>query len=120
MFVYLEARGVTTNYVLTDDWALVSGWTPLSSFFILVITPKASGTVKLYPNPLTGQALSIEGAERDEVFSLFDMTAIMILSQRLECSEKQVVHLEIWSRKAQSIVKITGKNGSSSQLLIVE
>jgi hypothetical protein len=119
-FVYLEARGVTTNYVLTDDWALVSGWTPLPFEIPTSITPRTSGTLKLYPNPLTGQVLNIEGAESDEILSLFDMTGRMVFSRKLEGSGKQVINLDNKVQKGSYIVKITGKTRSSSQLLIVE
>ena len=119
-FVYLEASGVTTNYVLTDDWALVSGWIPLSSIPTPVITPRTSGSVRFYPNPVTGQALNIEGAESDDVLSLFDMTGRMIYSRKLEGSGKQVIDLENRVEKGSYVVTITGKTGSSSQLLIVE
>jgi hypothetical protein len=119
-FVYLEARGVTTNYVLTDDWALVSGWTPLSSIPTAVISPRTAGSVRFYPNPITGQALNVEGAEKDDVLSLFDLTGRMIYSRKLEGSGIQVIDLENRVQQGSYIVKITGRAGTSSQLLLVE
>lgn len=121
VFAYLEAGDVSTNYILTDDWGLISGWTPLPFEIPTSISGRKTSThVGLYPNPLTGQALSIEGAERDDVLSLFDMTGRMIYSLKLGGSEIQVIDLENSVQKGSYVVKITGRTGSSSQLLLVE
>ena len=120
VFVYLEARGVTTNTVLTDDWGLLSGWTPLPFEIPTSTTLETSTHAKLYPNPLTGQALIIEGAESDEILSLFDMTGRMVFSRKLEGSEKQVINLDNRVEKGSYLVKISGRKGTNSQLLLVE
>jgi hypothetical protein len=121
VFVYLEARGITTNYVLTDDWALVSGWTPLPFEIPTgVVNSNSFNSVKLYPNPLADQLLNIEGAVGGESFIIFDLTGRMIFSQKLQNSEKQTIDLSNKVQKGSYLVKITGKTGTNSQLLIVE
>ena len=119
VFVYMEAHGITGNYILTDDWALVSGWTPLPFSGVSIFTPKASA-LKLYPNPLTGHSLNIEGVKGGESISIFDMTGRLVFSQKLQNAENQRINLNEQVSKGSYIVKVTGRTGVHSQLLLVK
>lgn len=120
VYVYLEARGITGNYSLTDDWAVISGWKALPYVPVSVASSNTSGNLKLYPNPVVGQLLNIEGAEDSQSISIFDMTGRMVFSKELQGFEKQTVNLNNKVQKGSYIVKISGKSGNNSQLLLVE
>ena len=79
-----------------------------------------NSAVLIYPNPLTGQLLNIEGSDGVERISIFDVTGRLVFSQKLNAVEKQTINLANKVQKGSFIVKIATKTGNVSQLLIIQ
>lgn len=118
-YVYRESAGNTTNMVLTDDWSLISGWDALP-FSGVNISQREKSNMKMYPNPLKGSSLNLEGIEGAEKISLFDMTGRLIYTQSLRGSNQETITLKYRIQKGSYMVKISGRTGVKSQLLLVE
>jgi len=119
VYVYLEADGITTNYLLTDDWAVVSGWKALP-YIPTAVSSNKMANFKLYPNPLTGQALTIEGVEDGKSISIFDLTGKLVLNQNIQNTNRQTINLNEKLMRGSYIVKIATSTETLSRLLIVQ
>lgn len=119
IFAYLEAGTIKTTFTLTDNWALISGWTSLP-YIPTSISSNKMDNFKLYPNPLIGQSLTIEGVEGAKSISIYDMTGRLVMNQSLQKSNNQSVILNEKLMKGSYIVKIATSGESLSKLLIVQ
>jgi hypothetical protein len=119
VYVYFESRGIDNNYLLTDDWALIPGWTALPYQEVSVNNIATLGALKLYPNPLTGKTLNIE-VEDGQSVSIYDMKGKLIHSQQLQpMNNGTQIDLSGIAANGLYIVKVaTGKNTVSKVLII--
>lgn len=81
-----------------------------------------SGSLKLYPNPLSGQILNIStpGISGEKNFSIFDVTGKMVFSQKLERAENQSIDLNGKVSKGLYLIKISNDKDNFSKLLIIK
>ena len=80
-----------------------------------------SGGVSLYPNPVpAGKILHLEGVQGGERVSILDMSGRVIFTQKLQTSEHEVIRLDHQINTGTYIVKVLSRNGTYTQLLMID
>jgi hypothetical protein len=107
-----------TPDVLLDDYELISGSSPLNT----AILENPLGSVKIYPNPLSGNLLHVRttGITGNKLISVFDMIGNLIIKKQLNNSEIQVITINDKVLKGIYIVQIEAENINFIQLLSIQ
>lgn len=100
-----------------DDFELIMGSKPTGLF-----APKSTTcSIKLFPNPLTGNNLKISssGLLGEKTFSILDLTGKLIFVRKLSVAENQIINLYGLELKGTYIAKLTNDEFQHSELLII-
>ena len=85
------------------------------------IGEKEAGSISLYPNPISaGSIFHLEGIQGGESISILDMTGRKIFTQKLQGLEHELIQLNEQIMMGTYIVKVSGRNGVHTQILMVE
>ena len=85
------------------------------------IGEEKASCISLYPNPVSaGNTLHLEGILGGESISILDMTGRVVYTQKLQGSEQESIQLNDQIMMGTYIVKVSGRSGVHTQLLMVE
>lgn len=115
----VQAKDVYNNMSLNSSALKVT--TLVDPFTnVNVLHKDNSDNFHIYPNPLIKGKLNLEGIEGAEKISFFDMTGRLVYTQSLSGSGQETINLKYRIQKGSYVVKISGRTGVKSQLLLVE
>ena len=85
------------------------------------IMDKEATQLSLYPNPVSaGNIFHLEGLQGGESVSILDMTGRVVFTEKLQGSDHELIQLNEQITIGTYIVKVSGRSGVHTQLLIVK
>ncbi len=85
------------------------------------IMDKEATQLSLYPNPVSaGEIFHMEGVQGGESISILDMTGRLVFTRKLQGADHELIQLNEQITMGTYIVKVSGRSGAHTQLLIVK
>ena len=110
--IVITAEDGTTTQTYTIEIAVESS---------VGIMDKEATQLPLYPNPVSaGEIFHMEGVQGGESISILDMTGRVVFTRKLQGADHELIQLNEQITMGTYIIKVSGRSGVHTQLLIVK